>query len=117
MGGAIRLVGNTILILDRLGRIYRYNLPNGPFAPMRTIPTLPNNLQAFLAHRPGQPVNLADANNDEFRARDIIYLPDRRELAVCYDKFDEAGGKIRTVVSAIPFDVKNLVATGSWRDI
>ncbi len=117
MGGAIRLVGNTVIILDRLGGLYRYNLPNGPFAPMRGIPGLPNNLQAFLNHRPGPPVNLADATNDEFRARDIIYLPDRRELAACYDKFDEAAGKIRTVVSVIPFDIKSLTATGSWRDV
>jgi cytochrome c2 len=117
MGGAIRLVSNTVIILDRLGGIYKYDLPNGPFAPMRAIPALPNNLQAFLDHRPGPPVNLADPTNDEFRARDIIYLPDRRELAASYDKFDEAAGKIRTIVSVIPFDVKTLTATGSWRDV
>jgi cytochrome c2 len=117
LGGAIRVIGNTVIILDRLGGLYRYDLPSGPFAPMRTIPALPNDPQAFLAHRPGPPINLADATNDEFRARDIIYLPDRRELAACYDKFDEAAGKIRTVVSLIPFDAKTLTATGSWHDV
>jgi cytochrome c2 len=117
MGGAIALVGKTIIVLDRLGGIYSYGLPNGPFVPLKTIPPLPNNLKDYLAHRPGPPINLADATNDQFRARDIIYLPDRRMLAACYDKFDEASGKLRTVVSVIPFDSATFSASGSWREV
>lgn len=117
MGGAITVVGTTVLILDRLGGLYRYDLTAGAFGRLEGIPQLPNNLKAFLVHRPGPPVNLADAPNDEFRARDIIYLPDRKELAVAYDKYDETIGKLRTVVSLIPFDAATLTASGAWREI
>jgi hypothetical protein len=81
------------------------------------VPRPPNNLEAFLVQRPGPPVNLADAPNDEFRARGIIFLSDRKELAVAYDKFDETISQIRTVVSLIPFDPATLTATGAWQDI
>jgi cytochrome c2 len=118
VGGAITLVGNkTVIILDRLGGLYRYDLTARAFAPLPGIPHLPNNLKDYLVHRPGPPVNLADAPNDEFRARDIIFLPDRQELAAVYDMFDESIGKIRTVVSVIPIDVTTLTATGAWRQI
>jgi hypothetical protein len=97
--------------------MYSYELPNGPFEPLQRIPALPNDIKGYLAHRPGPLVNLADAPNDEFRARDLIYLADRRELAAIYDKFDETTGKIRTVVSVIPFDATTLTAAGSWREV
>lgn len=117
MGGAITVVGTTVIILDRLGGLYRYDLVAGSFARLPGIPPLPNNLEAYLVHRPGPPVNLADAPNDEFRARDIIFLSERKELAVAYDKFDETLGKIRTVVSVIPFDAATLAASGAWQQV
>jgi glucose/arabinose dehydrogenase len=97
--------------------MYSYELPNGPFKPITSIPALPNNFKDYLAHRPGPPINLADAPNDEFRARDIILLADRQELAASYDKFDETTDQIRTVVSVIPFNAATLTATGSWREV
>jgi hypothetical protein len=116
MGGAITVVGSTVIILDRLGSLYRYDLKTSSFGVLPGIPRLPNNLEAYLVQRPGPPVNLADAPNDnELRARDIIFLPDRKELAVAYDKFDELVGKLRTVVSIIPFDVATLTAAGAWQ--
>jgi cytochrome c2 len=118
MGGAITVVGSTVIILDRLGSLYRYDLKTSSFGVLPGIPRLPNNLEAYLVQRPGPPVNLADAPNDnELRARDIIFLPDRKELAVAYDKFDELVGKLRTVVSIIPFDVATLTAAGAWQDM
>jgi glucose/arabinose dehydrogenase/cytochrome c2 len=117
IGGAITVAGASVIILDRLGGLYRYDLTTGSFGELPAIPPLPNNLDAYLARRPGPPVNLADAqNDDELRARDIVYLSDRKELAVAYDKFDSALGKLRTVVSVIPFDTTTLAATGSWED-
>jgi cytochrome c2 len=118
MGGAITVAGGSVIILDRLGGLYRYDLTTRSFGKLPGIPPLPNNLDAYLAQRPGAPTNLADATNDtEMRARDIIYLPDRKELAVAYDKFDPALNKLRTVVSTIPFDIATLSATGSWDDL
>jgi hypothetical protein len=75
---------------------------------------LPNNLEAFLLNRP---VNLAVAPNDQFRAHDVAFLPDRRELAVAYDKVDTSLGKLRTAVSVIPIDVATLAATGAWQEL
>lgn len=117
MGGAITVVGSAVLILDRLGGLYRYDLITHSFGMLEGIPPVPNNLEGFLVHRPGPPVNLAEAPNDEFRARAVTFLSDRRELAVAHDKFDEAVGKIRTVVSVIPFDPTALKATGPWQQI
>jgi cytochrome c2 len=117
IGGAITVVGTTVIILDRLGGLYRYDLTTGSFGTLTGVPRLPNNLEAYLVQRPGPPVNLADAPNDEFRARGIIFLSDRKELAVAYDKFDATLGKIRTVVSVIPFDVTTLTAAGAWQQI
>jgi len=118
MGGAITVAGTSVIILDRLGGLYRYDLATRSFGKLPGIPPLPNNLDGYLAARPGPPANLADAPNDnEMRARDIIYLPDRKELAAAYDKFDPSLKKLRTVVSTIPFDIGTLSATGSWDDL
>lgn len=118
MGGAITVAGASVIILDRLGSLYRYDLTTGSFGKLPGIPQLPNNLDAYLVQRPGPPTNLADAPHDnEIRARDIIYISDRKELAVAYDRFDTALGKLRTVVSTIPFDAATLTATGLWNDV
>jgi glucose/arabinose dehydrogenase len=114
-GGAIAVVGKTVIILDRLGNFYRYDLASKSFGLLPGVPKVPNNLDAYLAHRPGPPVNLADAVNDYFRARDVIFLPERKQLVAAYDKFD--GSKIRTVVSFIAFDSETLTTTGEWRQI
>jgi glucose/arabinose dehydrogenase/cytochrome c2 len=116
-GGSIAVAGEGVIILDRLGNLYSYDLKSGVFGLLPGIPKLPNKLKEYLAQRPGTPVNLADAPNDEFRARSITFLSDRRELAVAYDKFDETVGKLRTVVSVISFDVGTLKASGDWRQI
>lgn len=118
MGGAITVVGKSVIILDRLGGLYRYDLASRSFTKLSGVPQLPNNLGAYLAWRPGPAANLADApNDDELRARDIVYLPDRKELAAAYDKFDLALGKLRTVVSTIPFDATTMTAAGPWNDV
>jgi aldose sugar dehydrogenase len=118
-GGAITVVGATVVIMDRLGSFYCYDLETGTFRRLR-LPQLPNNLEAYLHHRASmsgvQHVNLASPEAQmEFRAHDITFLPDRRELAALYDQFDETAGELRTVVSVIPIDVATLAATGNWQ--
>jgi glucose/arabinose dehydrogenase len=118
-GGAITEVGTTIIIMDRLGSFYRYDLQTGTFGKLR-LPQLPNNLEAYLRQRQSlsgvEHVNLAgpEAQN-EFRAHDIAFLPDRKELAVLYDQFDEKLEKLRTAVSVVPIDVATLAATTDWQ--
>jgi glucose/arabinose dehydrogenase len=118
-GGAITIVGATVVIVDRLGSFYRYDLKNGSFGKLQ-LPPLPNNLEAYLRERRNlsgvQHANLVGAEaQDEFRTHDVTFLSDRNELAVAYDRFDETLGKLRTVVSVIPIDVATLVATADWQ--
>ena len=118
-GGAITVVDATVVIVDRLGSLYRYDLTTGSFGKL-PLPPLPNNLEAYLRERRSlggvEHANLAGTEAQmEFRAHDITFLPDRNELAVAYDQFDETLGKLRTAVSIIPIDVATLAATGDWQ--
>jgi aldose sugar dehydrogenase len=118
-GGAITIVGATVVIVDRLGSLYRYDLTTGSFGKLQ-LPPLPNNLEAYLRARRNldgvEHVNLAGTEAQmEFRAHDIAFLSDRNELAVLYDQFDETLGKLRTAISVIPIDATTLAATGDWQ--
>jgi glucose/arabinose dehydrogenase len=118
-GGAITMVGATVVIMDRLGSLYRYDLKTGSFGKL-PLPSLPNHLEAYLHQRSSldgvEQRNLAGAQAQmEFRAHDITFLQDRKELAVLYDRFDETQGKLRTAVSVVPIDVATLTATSDWQ--
>jgi aldose sugar dehydrogenase len=117
IGGAITSVGSSVIILDRLGGLYRYDLTTDSFAPLQ-IPRLPNNLEAYVHHRPDSRYDLDDANSkDEFRAYDVVLLSDRKELAVSYDKYDATLDKLNTAVSVIPIDIATVDAIGDWEQI
>jgi cytochrome c2 len=118
-GGAIAIVDATVVIVDRLGSFFRYDLKTGSFGKLQ-LPPLPNNLEAYLHERwnlnGAQHANLVGAEaNDEFRTHGITFVSDRNELAVAYDQFDETLGKLRTAVSTISIDVATLAATGDWQ--
>jgi cytochrome c2 len=116
-GGAITSVGTAIVILDRIGSLYRYNPIAGSFSTLQ-IPKLPNNLDSYLLQRAALPYGLDDFRaQDEFRAHDIVFLADRNELAVAYDKFDPQRGTLNTAVSIIKIDVATLSATGGWQEV
>jgi hypothetical protein len=115
------VVGTTVVIMDRLGSLYRYDLKAGSFGKLQ-LPPLPNNLEAYLHQRASlsgvEHANLAGAESQmEFRAHDIMFLRGRRELAALYDQFDATLGKLRTAVSIIPIDVATVAATGDWQTI
>ena len=67
VGAAITVVGTTVIILDRLGGLYRYDLTTNSFGLLPGIPQLPNNLETYLIHRPGAPVNLAEGGKVQAR--------------------------------------------------
>ena len=102
MGGGSDLIDRTVIILDRLGGMYSYELPNGPFEPLQKFPRCRTILRAILPTVPAPLSIWLTPQATSSGARDLIYLADRRELAATYDKFDETTGKIRTVVSVIP---------------
>jgi cytochrome c2 len=120
-GGAITVIGSTIVIMDRLGSFYRYDLNTGSFGKL-PFPLLPNNLESYLYQRASlgdvEQANLAGPEAQmEFRAHDIMFLSDRKELVSVYDQFDQTAGKLRTAVSVIPIDVTTLAATGDWQTV
>jgi glucose/arabinose dehydrogenase len=120
-GGAITEVDAAIVVMDRLGNFFRYDSKIGSFGRL-SLPPLPNNLEAYLHKRPDlagvQHVDLAAPEAQmEFRAHDIAFLSDRKELAAIYDQFDEKAGKLRTAISVIPIDVATLTATGDWQTV
>src|SRR5262249_51459720 len=117
IGGAITAVGSSVIIMDRLGGFYRYDSAADPFSPLQ-IPRLPNNLEAYLHHRPDSGDDLAHVNSkDEFRAYDVVFLSDRKALAASFDKYDAALNTLNTVVSIIPIDPATLAATGEWEQL
>ena len=117
IGGAITGVGSSVIIMDRLGGFYRYDLTTDSFAQLK-IPRLPNNLEAYLHHRPESDHDLAHVNSkDEFRAYDVLFLSDRNELAVSFDKYDATLDTLNTVVSIIPIDIATFAATGEWEQV
>ena len=46
-GGAIAVTDTAVLIVDRLGSLYRYDLATSAFEQLH-VPPLPNNLQAYV---------------------------------------------------------------------
>ena len=110
VGGGITAIGNTIIVLDRLGNIYSCdsggdNLKKLPF------PELPNNIADYLAQLD------AVVDDKRFRAYNIKYLDFAKLLAVSHEYFDRQNNKSRIAVSVIGFDEKLLQPTGSWETI
>jgi cytochrome c2 len=120
-GGAIAVVDHTVIIVDRLGSFFKYDLASNSFGQLQ-LPVLPNNLAEYLHRRANldgrAEINLAGIESEgEFRVYDVTYLPDRQALAVAYDQFDSTLGKLRTAVSILPIDPISVAATDGWRTI
>ena len=104
-GGAITAIGNTVIVLDRLGNIYSYNA-RGDNVKKLSLPNLPNNIADYLQY---------DVINDKrFRAYSIRYLDLTKQLAVSHEYFDKRYNKSRLVVSVIGIDEQSLQPKGSW---
>jgi aldose sugar dehydrogenase len=110
VAGGITTIGNTVIILDRLGNIYSCpadcaNVTKLPF------PALPNNIADY--------VMLHDSQLDEqtFRAHRIKYLELSEVLVVSHEYFDKNKEKTRLAVSIIRIDAKSIQPIESWRTI
>ena len=107
-GGAITAIGNTVIVLDRLGNIYSYNA-GGDNVKKLALPNLPNNVADYLQY---------DGINDKkFRAYSIKYLDLAKQLAVSHEYFDKRYNKSRLAVSVIGIDEQTLQPKGSWEII
>jgi len=110
VGGGITAIGNTVIVLDRLGNIYSYEASTDNLRKL-PISELPNNIADYLA-QPG-----AVVDEKRFRAYSIRYLDFAKILVVSHEYFDNQYNKSRLAVSVIGIDEKSLQATGTWKTI
>ena len=104
-GGSLISVNDSLLIMDRLGRLYSHNQSKLTNLNVR----IPNNLEEYLLKYEGQSV----IHKDAFRAYDLKYTSKNKTLYVSYTKFIE-NNITKTCVSSIKIDsLKN----GYWTSV
>ena len=108
--GAIATIGNTVIVVDRIGNLYS-SAPDGRAITRLPFPPLPNDSTGYLK-TPGAHV---DANT--FRAYDIEYVKSAKLFAVSHESFDAHVGKTRLAVSVIGVDEQAVRPTGSWQTV
>ncbi len=107
-GGGIVAVGNTLIVVDRLGNFYAIKTPDKPR--VLNYPPLPNNIEKYVAVH-----GLID--QDHFRVYGAVYRRATNELVAAHEIFDPESNGTRMGVSAITIDPETLGASGQWRTI
>ena len=110
VAGGITTIGNTVIVLDRLGNIYSCG-DGGDNLKKLSFPELPNHIAAYLT----QPDAVVD--DKRFRAYSIKYVAIAGLLAVSHEYFDELSHKTRLAVSVIHIDSETLQSRGGWQTI
>ena len=110
-GGAVTTIGESVVIVDRLGNFYAYRSSAESIEKLR-MPALPNDIEKYVAR-----VGALRINERTFRAYDLLYIPSRREIAVSHEMFDSNGGTTRLAVSLLSIDENTLEPTGKWNTI
>lgn len=108
VAGGITSIGNTVLVLDRLGNIYSCS-PAGDVTKL-SFPPLPNNMAEYL--RSGGPLD-----TKSLRAYSIKYLGDSGLIVVSHELFDPQQDATRMAVSVIGFDSGSMKSVGAWKTI
>ena len=110
VAGGITIVGNAVVVLDRLGALYAYRPDSGKVEKL-PFPDLPNNLTQY--------VMLVNATVDDrsFRAHSVKFSASSNLLAVSHEYFDAQRNKTRMAVSVITIDPASLRPTGSWKTV
>jgi aldose sugar dehydrogenase len=108
VGGGITAIGNTLLLVDRLGSFYAAK-PPGSVRKLE-LPPLPNNIEVYASGN-------GHIGADDFRVYGIAFLNRTQELAVSHEIFDAERKGTRIGVSLIGFNATNLEAQGGWRTI
>jgi len=106
--GAITAVGDSVVIVDRLGAFFSCSA-DGRVA-MLKLPPLPNNVSGYLQAG-------FRLTTQTFVTYSMEYLSSKKILAVAHDRFHSQSGKTQLAVSTIGIDDRSLEATGPWRTI
>src|SRR5262249_40190650 len=110
VAGGITTIGNTVIVLDRLGSLYSY-LSDSRNVNKLTFPEIPNNIASYLK----QPES--HLGTKMFRAYNIEYLKFAKMFAVSHEYFDTQFKKTRMAVSVINIDDQTVKPIGSWNTI
>ena len=110
VGGSITTVGDTIIVMDRLGNIYSCKSDHSGFEKL-SFPPLPNNVVEYL-HYPDTRLD-----TKMFRAYNIIYVKSAKLFAVSHEFFDTQAHKTRTALSTIEVEPESLRPVGQWKTI
>ncbi len=107
--GAICQVGNAILVLDRLGHPFRFDLANDSIKPLKW-PELPNNYSAFLKS------DIASFKSN-FRVHDILCMKEGADyrIYVTHELFDLQNHRPRLVVSSLDVNAALTPRSSSWQ--
>lgn len=110
VAGGITTVGNTVVVLDRLGNLYSHSF-NNEVVNRLPFPALPNNIESYLK----EPWSNLDTQT--FRAYNIEYLKPAKMFAVAHEYFDTQFKKTRMAVSVINIEDQTIRPIGSWKTI
>lgn len=107
-GGAIAVIEGNIVVLDRLGGIYRYL--DGSLKKIDQ-PMLPNNLEDFI-EKSNIPLD-----SDSLRTHSLAYDKFNHTVFVCYERYNHKHKSYQFVISSISFDSDVFRLYGSWRTV
>lgn len=110
-GGAVTTIGDSVVIMDRLGNFYAYRVGAESIEKL-PMPALPNEIEKYVAR-----VGASSINERTFRAYDLLYIPSRREITVSHEFFDSNAGATRFAVSLVSIDEDTLEPTGEWNTL
>lgn len=110
--GAIATIGNTVIVVDRLGNLYS-SASDGRAITQLPFPSLPNDSTDYVK-TPGARVDV-----NTFRVYDIEYVKSAKLLAVSHEYFDAHLRKTRLAVSVIGIGIGEQAVrpAGSWRTV
>lgn len=108
IAGGITAVEGKVVVLDRLGVIYKFE--NNVLQKIEQ-PELPSNLKRFVR------ASDETLNSETLRTHSIAYDKVRQELYVSYERFDADSNRFQHMISAAAFDKAAFRLTSQWRTV
>jgi cytochrome c2 len=109
-GGAVTMVGQHLLVVDRLGNFFQCTEECAEIT-KAPLPPIPNNILEYVSF----PHSLLDERH--FRTHSARYSSSLHMLAVSYELFDSSLASARLAVSIIDLDSTTLQTSGSWTTV
>ncbi len=104
-GGALTTVGDVVIVLDRLGRLYRVD---GDSVRALDLPEIPSGLHEYVTKSANPTLNV-----DLFRAHSLAYSAKHSTLYVSFQKYVSRGVN-RLTIASIPLSVGLKTLKKEW---